>query len=265
MQTERPWNVFAVGLDDFNLRLLNRVRHADRYRFLPLLDYESVVTAKHFDVNALLERARGELNAFDEPIDAIVGYWDFPAMAMMAVLRKDYGLRGPSLESVLRCDHKYWSRTVQREVIPDHIPKFAVVDPSDRECEGYPKTPLPYPFWLKPFKAHSSLLGFRVCDREHFEFAIDKDRSGLGRFAEPFGVLLSYADLPKEIADLGSWGCIAEEIISAGRQCTLEGYVFEGKVVIYGIIDSIRGPNRSSFHCYEYPSNLDESVKDRMR
>ena len=84
--TTRQLNVFAVGLDAFNLKLLKRVRHPERYEFHGLLDYDRVVSAKRFDMDALLDEARQQLDAFDGPIDAIVGYWDFPTVAMMAVL-----------------------------------------------------------------------------------------------------------------------------------------------------------------------------------
>ncbi len=262
--TTRQLNVFAVGLDKFNLKLLQRVRHPERYEFHGLLDYDRIVSAKRFDMEALLDEARQQLDAFDGPIDAIVGYWDFPTVAMMAVLRREYGLRGPSLESVLRCDHKFWSRSIQREVVPDMIPEFAAVDPWDEQSGGYPETPLDFPFWMKPVKAHSSILGFKINDRQQFEEAIQRTRRGLKRFAEPFDVLLSYADLPPSIDEMGGWACIAEGLISKGNQCTLEGYVFEGDVVIYGIVDSLRGPNGSSFHAYQYPSRLSESVRDKM-
>ena len=179
METSRPLNVFAVGLDDFNLKLLNKVRNPERYRFHPLLTYDQVVTAKRFDMDALLDEARRQLDVFDGPVDAIVGYWDFPTVAMMAVLRKEYGLRGPSLESVLRCDHKFWSRSVQKEVVPELIPNFAAVDPSDSSDGGFPKTPLEFPFWMKPVKSHSSILGFRINDRQQFEEAINKTRRGI--------------------------------------------------------------------------------------
>lgn len=59
--------------------------------------------------------------------------------------------------------------------------------------------------------------------------------------------------------------CIAEAIISKGRQCTLEGYVHGGKSVVYGVVDSIReGRLRSSFARYQYPSQLPAHVQDRV-
>lgn len=265
MVISRLWNVFVVGLDNFNLRLLNKVREPQRYRFHWLLDIDSIVEAKHFDMDSLLGRAREQLDEFEGSVDAIVGYWDFPTVATMAILRKEYGLHGPSLESVLRCDHKYWSRLVQREVVPEVVPAFAAVDPFDESSGGYPGPPLEFPFWLKPFKAHSSLLGFRIDNQRVFERAIQKTRAEIKRFAEPLEFILRHAELPEKIESLGAWGCIAEQIISKGRQCTLEGYVFQKEVAIYGIIDSLSGENRSSFYAYQYPSSIEESVQERMR
>ncbi len=46
---------------------------------------------------------------------------------------------------------------------------------------------------------------------------------------------------------------------------TLEGYVFEGEVVVYGAVDSIReGRHRSCFARYQYPSRLPRRVLARM-
>lgn len=259
----RKKNIFVVGLDPFNLRLLRAVRHADDYAFHGLLDYNEITAARRFDMEALLDKARGVLKAFPEPIDAIVGYWDFPTILMMPILRREFGLRGPTLESVLRCEHKYWSRIEQAKVVPDEVPRFALVDPFDDKAAD--DLDLAFPFWIKPVKAHSSLLGYRVRNRGELDHALGEIRAGIHHFAEPLDVIMSYADLPEEIAAVDGTKCIAEAIISNGRQCTLEGYAFEGEVEIYGIVDSIRGPNRSSLVRYEYPSALPSRVKARMQ
>ena len=262
MDTDRKLNVFVVGLDPFNLRLLRNVRHAERYAFHPLYGLEEIAYAPRFDIEALLEKGRRILSGFDGPIDAIVGYWDFPSIAMTPILRRELGLPGPSLESVLRCQHKYWSRIEQAKAVPDEVPRFALVDPFAARA-GDP--PLAFPFWIKPVTAHSSLLGYRVGTPADYERALGRIRAGIRRFAEPLEALMAHAELPAEIAQAGGAQCIAEEIISAGRQCTLEGYVFAGEAQVYGIVDSIRGPNESSLERYEYPSALPEPVKARMR
>ena len=53
----RKRNIFVVGLEPFNLRLLNAVRGAQSYVFHGLLDYTEISAAKQFDLEALLEKA----------------------------------------------------------------------------------------------------------------------------------------------------------------------------------------------------------------
>lgn len=255
-------NIFVIGLEDFNLRLLRKVRHADDYAFHCLLDYKSVAKDPRQDVNTLLTRAYETLDAFPGTIDAIVGYWDFPTILMTPILRRRYGLRGPSLESVLKCEHKYWARILQKKTLPEIVPPFALVDPFAEDAAAEPA--LPYPFWIKPVKAHSSILGFHVRDASDYRAALDAIRARIHRFAVNLDQIMEHADVPAEIAAADGWKCIAEGIISAGLQCTLEGYVFEGTPEVYGIVDSIRGPNRSSFERYQYPSTLPEAVQQRM-
>lgn len=258
----RHKNIFVVGLEPFNLRLLQAVRHADDYRFHALLDYGEIAAAPRFDMEALLNKARATLHAFPEPIDAIVGYWDFPTILMMPILRREFGLRGPTLESVLRCEHKYWSRMEQAKVVPQHVPGFALVDPFDDNAAD--RVDLAYPFWIKPIKAHSSLLGYLVRNRTELKHALAETRAGIHRFAEPMNVIMGYADLPPEIAAVDGAKCIAEEIISEGSQCTLEGFAFQSKAEVYGIVDTIRGENGMSLERYEYPSSLPETIKNDM-
>lgn len=100
--TNRKLNIFVIGLDDFNLRLLKGVRRADEYAFHGLLSVEEMVRARHFEMHALLDKAGKRLREFPGPIDAIVGYWDFPTILMMAILRRQFGLGGPTLKSVLK-------------------------------------------------------------------------------------------------------------------------------------------------------------------
>lgn len=262
MNAERA-NIFVVGLDPFNLQLLRSVRNGNNYSFHELLNYDEIAGARRFDMEALLEKARGVLRAFDDEIDAIVGYWDFPTVLMMPILRAEFGLRGPSLESVLMCEHKYLARVEQKRVVPDQVPDFALVDPFDPAVEN--GIDLDYPYWIKPVKAHSSILGFRIDNLDDLRHALPIIREKIDRFAEPLDVIMGYAQLPGDMARIHGAHCIAEEIISKGHQCTLEGYVFEGDVQVYGIVDSHRGPNDTSLERYEYPSGLPEPVKERMR
>jgi hypothetical protein len=257
-----PANIFVVGLDEFCLPYLKTVHHVETYEFRRLLDVDEIVRAPRFDLADLLRKAKRTLDSFNGTVDAIVGYWDFPTTLMLPLLRRHVGLPGPTLESALRCEHKYWSRLLQAEVAAEHVPCFALVDPF---ADPRPELPdIALPFWIKPIKAHSSKLGFRVCNRREWESALERIRAGIACFAEPMNAIMSHADLPDEIARVHGGLCIAEAMISRGRQCTLEGYVFRGEPHVYGVVDSVRGPNRSSFARYEYPSSLPRAVRETM-
>lgn len=255
-------NIFVVGLDDFNRRPLERVRHADQYTFHRLLDYATATQPSSIDFEHLLAKAQDELRAFSGSIDAIVGFWDFPTTLMLPFLRSEYQLPGPSVEGVLRCEHKYWAREIQNRIEPDAVPQYAAINPFDDKQASTP--PLNFPFWMKPIKAHSSQLGFRIDSQSDYEEAIQKTREKIEYFAANLNQIMKRAEVPASIAEIDGWHSIAEEIISDGRQCTLEGYVYEGEVVIYGVIDSLRGPNQSSLERYQYPSDVPQPIKARM-
>jgi len=253
----------VLGSDDFNMAQLRKLRHADQYRFHELFRHAEVKAGSEFPVKWLHEEGIRRLRAFRGRIDAIVGYWDFPVSTMLPLLRRPFGLPSPTLEATLKCEHKYWARLEQRSVVPEFIPEFCAVDPFAADPRA--QIPLEYPFWIKPVKSASSFLGFKVRNDAEFDHAIGEIRSRIFRFANPFNYLLGFADLPPEIAPIDGNHCIAESIISRGRQCTLEGYVHRGHVRVYGAVDSIReGKHRSSFARYQYPSKLPLRVRKRM-
>jgi biotin carboxylase len=254
-------NVFVVGLDDFNLQRLRNIHGADRLRFHGLIDPERVTNPVSYDVSAIVADAKRELDSFDGSIDGIIGHWDFPTSTMLPILHRHCGLRGPSLESVLRCEHKYWSRALQQRVVPEHTPHYNRVNPfAERPLA---QVHLPYPFWLKPVKAHSGHLGFHIDGPDTFHEAIKVMRERIGRIAEPFNWFLKQSDIEAEAREVDGFHCVAEELVH-GNLCTLEGFVFEGKPEVYAIIDTRKARNRFSLWRYAYPSELPKRVQGKM-
>ena len=260
-----PQNVFFIGLNEFNLSKLKSIRNAQCYAFHGLLDPSEVLDTYDFPIADMLGRAEKQLRGWQQDtggtIDGIGAYMDFPVSTMLPLLCAKFGKRAPSLEGLLKCEHKYWSRLVQREMIPEHIPYFQPFDPF--EDNVFERIELHLPFWIKPIKASGSLLGFRIESREDFERAIPQIRAQIHLISEPFNYILGQADLPPEVTDVQGHFCLAESIIG-GRQCTLEGYSFAGRVEPIGIIDSIRYENGISFFRYEYPSTLPDVIQDQM-
>ncbi|QBI54230.1 ATP-grasp domain-containing protein [Streptomonospora litoralis] len=248
-------NVFVLGMDEHNRETLRTIPHV---RFHRLLSLERLHDPE-LDLADVLEEARAELDAFDGRIDAIMGYWDFPVSTLVPILCAERGLPAPSLESVVKCEHKYWSRLEQAEVI-DELPGFAEV-PFDAER---PPEYLNYPMWLKPVKGFSSDLAFRVEDEQGFRDALGRIREGAGELGDPFEWVMDRIELPEAVARAGGTACLAEEEVS-GRQLTVEGYVYKGEVHAYGVIDSLNYPGTPSFLRYQYPSDLPGHVLERVR
>lgn len=249
-------NVFVLGLDEANHVLL---RNLGRYRFHPLLSKRRLMM-EEIPMPALLDEAQERMRSFCGPVDAVVGYWDFPVSTMVPLLSSQWGLPCAPLEAVVRCEHKYWSRLVQQEVTTAH-PAFALVNPT-----GPPRPPdgLRYPMWVKPVKASASMFAYKVDGPGQFATAVARVRDGCGLLGKALDSVLSWLEPPAEVADAGGQACLAEEALT-GRQVTVEGYCRGGEVRVYGLVDSISYPGRPSFLRYQYPSTVPEPVARRMR
>ncbi|GAB3292387.1 ATP-grasp domain-containing protein [Parasphingorhabdus pacifica] len=254
-----PANVFVLGLDELNLESLQEMPYLSQYRFHPLLSVAELTESNEINLEALLSKAQRQLESFDGPVDAIIGYWDFPVSSMVPILCERLGLPTTSLQAVAKCEHKYWSRLEQQKVTDAH-PAFGIVD-----LAGTPEPPehMRFPMWLKPVKSFSSDLAFKVSDRTEFAEAVAAIRDGIGKVGEPFDYLLEFLGLPDEIAEVGGQACLAEEAVG-GQQVTVEGYIRHGQVCAQGVIDSINYEGTSSFLRYQYPSQLPGEVCERL-
>lgn len=254
-------NIFVFGLDPFHLEQARCVRGEEDYAFHALIPFERVVKPQEFDIPALIEEADRTLSEFQGSIDGLIAHWDFPSSTLQPIICRRHGLRSASLEAVLKCEHKYWARVVQREAIPDLTPAFAAINPFvDDPLAG---VDLDYPFWIKPIKGFSSTLGFRITCREDFDAALPRIRRHIKRLGAPFNEILKLADLPPEIAKVDGNHMIAEQIIN-GKQCGLEGFVHEGRVVIHEIVDCVKDADVHSFTRYELPTHWPQRIRDRM-
>jgi len=252
-------NVFIIGLDPFNQEKLQHLPEAAECQFHAALDITEIRGVASFAMQDLIGRAERTMASFDH-VDAVVSYYDFPGTTLLPILAERFGLPGPSLESVLKCEHKYWSRLEQQKVIPAHIPPFRAFDPFDDDA--FAQINLMPPFWIKPIKSFRSYLAYRINDEVQLREHLPELRAHIDYISEPFNHLMRAYHMPAEIAEMRE-RCIAESPL-AGHQCTIEGYVFQGEVVVYGIVDSVREGDRSSFARYEYPSSLPQEIQFRM-
>lgn len=258
--------ICIVGNDPFNDDFIKRIPEAEHWNVVTVLKNRDVQPENQsIDFEALYERARDEITALDPAPDAIVGHLDFPVTSLVALLNRDFGLRGASPEAVARCEHKYWMREEQRKVFPDATPKVTPINPFDPESalDRMPE----FPFWVKPVKGHSSKLGFLIRDKRDFEKALHACRLFIHQHGEPFNRFLSHLDpqsgCPK---DVNGDFAVAEELISADRLFTLEGLVHGGETRVVGVVESLKGGKEDvSFSRYQYPGQIPAETVEAAR
>ncbi len=251
--------VFIIGLDEFNLQKLQNLPQAPDYLFLPALYTSEMRNVKEYDIKKFIDLCFQRIEEHGS-IDAIASYYDFPGSLLVPVIAQKYKVPGPSLESIMKCENKYWSRLEQGKVISEHIPLFKAFDPFDEKA--YDSLGLLPPFWIKPIKAFRSFLAYHINGEAQFYEIMKEMQRDINFIIQPFQEFMRIYNLPAEFTSMKE-NCIAESAIS-GHQCTLEGYVYCGRVVSYGLVDSIREANCPSFARYEYPSSLPQEIQFRM-
>ena len=251
--------VFVVGLDDFNLAKLQRLPEGQECDYYPAVKFSEIRGVENISISELLAKADERIREAGG-IDAVVSYYDFPGTVLVPIIAQKYNLPGPTLQSVLKCEHKYWSRLEQQKVISRSIPQFKAFDPFDDDA--FEKIDFITPYWIKPIKSYRSFLAYSINGPIQFREYMEEVRQHVNFMAEPFNYIFKAYGMPYEITDMEET-MIAETPIH-GHQCTVEGYAFDDEVIVYGIVDSVREEDRSSFSRYEYPSNLPQEIQFRM-
>ncbi|MDG5814475.1 hypothetical protein QA601_05260 [Chitinispirillales bacterium ANBcel5] len=254
--------VFVIGIDPFNAQRLREIQGADEIDYHCLISYKEAHEKGFGEFEALRRLGEHRIEEWGITPDAVISWWDYPSTCLAAWFKRQLRLPGASLESVIHCEHKYWSRCAHMEVIPENTPQFQALNPfSDNPLNDLE---ISFPFWIKPVKSVASQLALRVTSEKDFFYAIEKMQHEIHRYGEPFNQALQHITLPPEVMGIDGMWCIIEKEIATDSQCTLSGYVHNGEVYPYGVVDSINYTHLSSFFRYEYPSRLPDQVKKRI-
>ena len=206
-----------------------------------------------FDPEGFIKKFQDDFK--DISIDGIIGTHDYPGSIVASILSEKLKTPGPPILPNLICQHKYYSRIYQEKVVPDAIPEFFLIDALDKKYDGPPY----YPVFIKPVKSFFSIFAARIDNKQQYNEFIGSYRKNKNEFSRPLNILLKkYSDL-KINADY----LIAEKLMT-GQQVTLEGYVYNKKIEIMGVTDSIMYPGTISFKRFEYPSSLPTVIQERM-
>ena len=254
--------IFVVGCDASSAALIAELPGAQGKEIVWALAREDVQPPSgHIDFDELYERARNIIEAHGGEPAAIIGDLDFPVTSLLSLLNRDYDLPGASPEAVARCEHKYWLRMEQKKAFPEQAPEVCAINPFNVD-EARKQAPA-NPFWLKPVKCHSSVLGFMIYDEQGLDKALHACRNKIHYFGEPFNRFLRHVDTSVINGIDGNYA-VAEEIISEPVQFTVEGYAHNGEFVVYGVVLSRRtGRQGTSLASYQYPAELPTEIVER--
>jgi hypothetical protein len=228
------------------------------------LEFRGTDEATHepgFDALQFLTETIDDVRRRRAHFQGVVGIDDFPACMLAALVAERFGFPFPSFESLFLCQHKYYARLRHRETVPKSTPHFHLVDPSRPPAPS--NIPLSFPVFVKPVKSYLSILARRLETFQDLTRAIAEAPLRLGPVARMFDALVGVSALDRKFRDIPASALLLEEPLS-GRQVTLDGYAYRGRVVPLGVVDSIFFPGTLSFERFDYPSRLPPPVQERM-
>ena len=191
-------------------------------------------------------------------IDGVFSSSDYPGATIAGAVATELGLPGCRPDILIRASHKYYSRLIQRDAVPEATPEFFLVDPRDPR----PDPAMQFPVFIKPVKGAFSVHSRKINSRDELESFLM--RPVITEFTDEY--LAVFNQLVRDRTSLEKDGryFLAESFIH-GTQVTVEGCVSAGEVRIYGIVDSVMHLGLGSFARFDYPSALRPEIQEDMK
>jgi hypothetical protein len=178
-----------------------------------------------------------------------------------ARLAREFALPGTDPLAVVNAQHKILARRRIGAALPNASPRYTAIPWTIGRAEA---AALPYPLFVKPVKAAYSVLARRIdgpaelC--RHLEFG-PWERHLIHRLVKPFDDLMR--DLVHDPGVCDAHHLIGEEPLE-GVQVNVDGYVHDGEVHCFGVVDAAMYPGTIAFQRFEYPSRLPEPVQHEL-
>jgi hypothetical protein len=234
--------------------------HGGRYRFdragFDLFSFPSNAQLIGFDLDRFADRmaARGKRRGWQ---GVVSHHEQFGALAA-ALVAERLGLPGVKPEAVIACQHKLYTREVLDKVAPEANVRAQGLD---AVYGGRVPSDVTYPSFVKPIKAAYSVLAKRVNKHEelhrHTRFSA-RELWVIRRLVEPFERVAQ-----KRMPELCSAHRMMLEEPMLSSQYNLDGYMWNGKLHLLGVIDEVMYPGTQAFMRFDYPSRLPTAVQQR--
>jgi biotin carboxylase len=256
--TSRVGVLFDTGFDAHaHARLEGPALAFDRAGF-DLLRFPANLRVLTLDLERMA--ARLARRARSRGWSAVVSHDETYGALTAALVAEAAGLPGTSPESILACQHKLHARRVLATVCPDANLAFATLGTDEI---GMAADELDYPCFVKPVKAAFSILARSLYGPADVQQLLRVDRHErwlMGRLLAPFERVVR-----SRLPDAGAAQRLLLEERVVAPQYNLDGYMYEGRVHVLGVVDAIMVPGTQAFARWELPSRLPAPVVERAR
>ena len=244
--------------------------------------YHSLILPMKEGVKNYVDRVVEDVTSGKLRIDGIVGLNDYSSL-IAAIIARRIGLISPSIESLLNCQNKYLSREIQNKYLPNNTPGYLILSDkslntffnfergfappaslinhprADSKLKKYATDFKKFPIFIKPVKGSLSFFSYKVESKEDLNKKIGQAEKVLPKKNKFYKKILAVAKVESSYVD----NLLCEELIK-GEQITIDGYVFNGKVVFFGITKSNFLPGTLSFSRFDYPYSFGSSLDSKI-
>ena len=221
------------------------------------LAIESFEKILRFGILDYLDETIKRIKNYPEMYDGIVGTHDSSAV-IAAIIAQETGKRFASVDAIIYCQNKYLSRRIQRSVVPEYTPNYAI-------ALDYLRNPdrLNLPFFIKPVRSNISFGTHKVENQGSLEDYITRESIDIARFNQYYLDALSRRSSYHNAMNIATCNSFLCEDFVDGVQVTVDGFIFEGQVNSFGVTKAIYHPNSNSFfyHCFPYSFSLELNSK----
>jgi len=245
--------VLVLFPDEWDHLAARDPRYAERYELhfegFDLFSFPDNVRLFTFDALAFVEKVVTRYR--DRGLSAVVTSDEQFGPFLASLIAARLGLPHSQLAAVLTIQHKYYARQAYEQIAPEANARFGLLR---RGFATPDEVPLAYPLYVKPAKAAFSVLARRVDSFEelyrHTRFG-RFERAIIERLVRPFGqVMRAHSSMMEDPVSM-----VVEEVVG-GAQVTANGFVRDGRVTMFGTVDSIMYPGTDQFQRFQYPSGL---------
>jgi hypothetical protein len=255
--------ILVVCPDQRDKTELSSERFIDKYQFnfhnYTSDNIEKIIYKKNHDISTVAhpQTLLDDLSALvrNEQIDGVFSSDDYPGSILASIIAQEHNVISPSVESILTCQHKYYSRLRQKLAVPEATPQFQLLDFANY---NEAQLNLQFPIFLKPVKSYLSIFANQASNHADVCKLLSTSQ-----FPSTFLEQFNWFMRTHTTFEIGTNYLLAEEHLS-GLQVTFEGLIYNGECMTIGIVDSIMYPNTICFERFEYPSSLPHTVQSRM-